>query len=47
MSKVNAINIIVKKKNQLRKYKEIGISFIETDDIYEWLNNIHLELTDK
>lgn len=47
MSKVTAINIIIKKKNQLRRYKEIGISFIDIDDVYDWLNNIHLELADK
>lgn len=46
MSKVNAINIIVEKKNQLRKYKEACISSIDINDILEWLDDIRLELED-
>lgn len=33
MSKVTAINIIIKKKNLLRKYKEGCVSSISIDDI--------------
>ena len=46
MSKVAAINIIIKKKNLLRKYKEGCISSISIDDIIVWLNNIQKELED-
>lgn len=46
MSKVTAINIIIKKKNQLRKYKEVCVSFINIDDILVWLNDIQKELED-
>ena len=46
MSKVNAINIIIKKKNQLRKHKEGYVSYISIDDILVWLDNIKKELED-
>lgn len=46
MSKVTAINIIIGKKNQLRKYKEVCISSINIDDILAWLNDIQKELED-
>lgn len=46
MSKTTAINIIIDKKNQLRKYKESCISSINIDEIFEWLNNIKNELED-
>ena len=46
MSKVNAINIIIKKKNLLRKYKDGCVSFISIDDILVWLDNIKKELED-
>ena len=35
MSKVTAINIIIKKKNQLRKHKEGYISYINIDESFE------------
>lgn len=40
MSKVTAINIIIKKKNQLRKHKEGYVSYINIDDVLVWLNDI-------
>ena len=46
MSKVTAINIIIKKKNQLRKYKERYISYINIDEVLVWLNDIQKELED-
>lgn len=46
MSKVTAINIIIKKKNLLRKYKEGCVFFISIDDILVWLNDIQKELED-
>lgn len=33
MSKVTAINIIIKKKNQLRKHKEGYVSYINIDEV--------------
>ena len=47
MSKVTAINIIIDKKNQLRKYKEVCISSIDIDDILMWLNEIQKELEEE
>ena len=44
MSKVTAINIIIKKKNQLRKLKKECVSSIYIDTILEWLNDIQKEL---
>ena len=46
MSKITAINIIIGKENQLRKYKEACVSSIDIDEIFEWLNNIKNELED-
>ena len=46
MSKVAAINIIIKKKNLLRKYKDGCVSAISIDDIIVWLNDIQKELED-
>ena len=46
MSKVTAINIIIKKKNQLRKLKERYISYINIDEVLVWLNDIQKELED-
>ena len=46
MSKVAAINIIIKKKNLLRKYKDGCVSSISIDDIIVWLNDIQKELED-
>lgn len=46
MSKVTAINIIIKKKNQLIKHKERLISYINIDDVLVWLNDIQKELED-
>lgn len=46
MSKVTAINIIIKKKNQLRKLKKECVSSIYIDVILEWLNDIQKELED-
>ena len=46
MSKITAINIIIEKENQLRKYKEVCVSSIDIDEIFEWLNNIKNELED-
>lgn len=43
MSKVTAINIIIKKKNQLRKHKEGYVSYINIDDVLVWLNDIQKE----
>lgn len=45
-SKVTAINIIIKKKNQLRKHKERYISYINIDEVLVWLNDIQKELED-
>lgn len=47
MSKVTAINIIIKKKNQLRKHKEDMFSYINIDDVLVWLNDIQKELEDE
>ena len=47
MSKVTAINIIIKKKNQLRKHKEGYVSYINIDDVLMWLDNIKEELEDE
>lgn len=46
MSKITAINIIIGKKNQLRKYKKACVSSIHIDDILAWLNDIKKELED-
>ena len=46
MSKEKAINIIIKKKNLLRKYKDGCVSSISIDDIIVWLNDIRKELED-
>mgnify|MGYP004648951237 FL=1 len=46
MSKVTAINIIIGKKNQLRKYKKACVSSVHIDDILAWLNDIQKELED-
>ena len=46
MSKEKAINIIIKKKNLLRKYKDGCVSSINIDDILVWLNDIQKELED-
>lgn len=46
MSKITAINIIIGKKNQLRKYKKACVSSIHIDDILAWLNDIQKELED-
>ena len=46
MSKEKAINIIIKKKNLLRKYKDGCDSSISIDDIIVWLNDIQKELED-
>ena len=46
MSKVTAINIIIKKKNQLRKHKEGYVSYINIDEVLVWLNDIQKELED-
>lgn len=44
MSKVTAINIIIKKKNQLRKHKQGYIYYINIDEVLVWLNDIQKEL---
>ena len=46
MSKVTAINIIIKKQNQLRKHKEVYVSYINIDEVLVWLNDIQKELED-
>ena len=46
MIKEKAINIIIKKKNLLRKYKDGCVSSISIDDIIVWLNDIQKELED-
>lgn len=46
MSKEKVINIIIKKKNLLRKYKDGCVSSISIDDIIVWLNDIQKELED-
>ena len=46
MSKVTSINIIIDKKNQLRKCKEVCISSVDIDDVLVWLNDIQRELED-
>ena len=47
MSKVAAINIIIKKKNQLRKHKEGYVSYINIDDVLVLLNDVQKELEDE
>jgi hypothetical protein len=47
MSKVTAINEIIKRRNLLRKYKERCVSSISIDDILVWLNDIQKELEDE
>jgi hypothetical protein len=47
MSKVTAINEIIKRRNLLRKYKEGCVSSISIDDILVWLNDIQKELEDE
>ena len=46
MSKEKAINIIIKNKNLLRKYKDGCVSSISIDDLIVWLNDIQKELED-
>ena len=46
MSKEKAINIIIKKKNLLRKYKDGCVSSISIDDILVWFNDIQKEFDD-
>ena len=46
MSKLTAIDIIIKKKNLLRKYKDGCVSSISIDGIIVWLNDIQKELED-
>ena len=46
MSKEKAINIIIKKKNLLRQYKDGCVTSISIDDIIVWLNDIQKELED-
>ena len=47
MSKVTAINIIIKKKNQLRKHREGYVSYINIDDVLVLLNDVQKELEDE
>ena len=47
MSKVTSINIIIKKKNQLRKHKEGYVSYINIDDVLVLLNDVQKELEDE
>ena len=47
MSKVTAIIIIIKKKNQLRKHKEGYVSYINIDDVLVLLNDVQKELEDE
>ena len=47
MSKVTAINIIIKKKNQLRKHKKGYVSYINIDDVLVLLNDVQKELEDE
>ena len=47
MSKVTTINIIIKKKNQLRKHKEGYVSYINIDDVLVLLNDVQKELEDE
>ena len=47
MSKVTAINIIINKKNQLNRYKELHLSTVGIEDILMWLNNIQKELEEE
>lgn len=44
MSKVTAINEIIKKKNLLRKYQEKHANYVSIDAILVWLDNIKKEL---
>lgn len=44
MSKVTAINIIIDKKNQLNRYKELNLYTVGIDDTLMWLDNIQREL---
>ena len=47
MNKVTAINIIIKKKNQLRKHKGGYVSYINIDDVLVLLNDVQKELEDE
>lgn len=47
MSKVTAINEIIKRRNLLRKYKEKHIAYVNIDVILMWLDNIKEELEDE
>lgn len=40
MSRVTAINIIISKKNQLKRYKELCLSSVGIDDTLMWLNDM-------
>lgn len=44
MSKVTAINIIINKRNQLNRYKELHLFTVGIDDVLMWLNDIQREL---
>lgn len=44
MSKVTAINIIIDKKNQLKRYKELNLPTIGIENVLTWLDNIQREL---
>lgn len=45
MSKVTAINIIVRRKAQLSKCKRYATA-VDIDNILVWLNDIQIELED-
>nr|DAT97163.1 MAG TPA: hypothetical protein [Crassvirales sp.] len=44
MSKITAINIIINKKNQLNRFKELDLPTIGIEDVFTWLDNIQKEL---
>lgn len=47
MSKVTAINEIIKRRNLLRKCKEKHTTYVNIDVILMWLDNIKEELKDE
>lgn len=47
MSKITAINIIINKKNQLNRYKELHLPTVGIEDVLMWLNDIQKELEEE
>jgi hypothetical protein len=47
MCRVTAINIIINKKNQLNRYKELNLTTVGIEDVLMWLDNIQKELEEE